>query len=252
MNQDPTTPPSQFQLDYDPTDYGAPATAQADNTGQTGGSDPGAADTRGYGLGDPNAIGSGPGGWFMNQGLYPNQYPMPGAGFGGQAGGLGYPSNMPGSLGGQGNGWPNPADPLGGYGSGGGCATPGGYSDQTPTFGIDPGSYSLVVGGMNPYTVLAGKEDWTSPYEKMAGVNSGAEATGGTGEQTNPNMVDIDQSCKQHEPRDGSRVWGWDKNGGYSYGPYQLAEKTGMLGAFTRQYPQFDNMTPGSPEFEYI
>ena len=139
-----------------------------------------------------------------------------------------------------------------GIGVGIGFPVPGGYPDQTPTLGSDPGSGGLADGGTNPYNTLGGRGCRTSPYERMAGANTATDAGGGAGSSTNPGLVDIDQSCKQYESQDGSRIWGWDKNGGYSYGPYQLAEKTGMLGVFTNQYPQFDNMTPGSPEFEYM
>ncbi|MBF0482666.1 MAG: hypothetical protein HQK81_14650 [Desulfovibrionaceae bacterium] len=34
MRQDPSDPPSQFKFDYDPADYGAPASGQPDNTGR--------------------------------------------------------------------------------------------------------------------------------------------------------------------------------------------------------------------------
>jgi hypothetical protein len=84
MNQDPDAPPAQPTLRYDPTDYGAPAISQPEDSGQAGGSDQAA------------ASGSSPGGWFTNQGIYQNQAPPLGAGSSGQTGGWASPyANLP-------------------------------------------------------------------------------------------------------------------------------------------------------------
>ncbi|MBF0482850.1 MAG: lytic transglycosylase domain-containing protein [Desulfovibrionaceae bacterium] len=175
VNRDPNAPSLAPELDYEPTDYGAPATGQADNAGQTGGSDTGAA---------------GDGGWFTSQGLYQNQNPLPGAGFGGQAADRANPGNFPGGYGGRGTGWPYPANPLGGYSAAGGFAPPTGYPNQAPPFGIDPGfggqpggwtSPSDAPDGLggqggglaNPYASMPGQgTGWTSPSGSMGGLGS--------------------------------------------------------------------------------
>jgi len=93
MIQDPNEPPAQFDLHYDPADYGAPAAGQANDSGQMGGT----------GAGEADAVGSGPGGWFTNQGRYPNQNPMLGPSFAGQTGRSANPGN-----GRQATGWSYP------------------------------------------------------------------------------------------------------------------------------------------------
>ncbi|MBF0514224.1 MAG: hypothetical protein HQK81_09225 [Desulfovibrionaceae bacterium] len=187
------------------------------------------ADSGGSGLGGPDTGGSGPGGWFANQGLFPDQNFMPGAGFSGQGTGLpnsygplgGYAASAPGS---------SPASPfdfsvlesampgvtqalLSGSGSGGGFAPPAGYPDQTPPLGSAPGSGGLAGGPgvgpgirwTNPNDPFGGQGDWTNPLNSLGGYG------GQVGGSSNPDAAS------------GGMVWpGAESPGSNPYDPSHL------------------------------